>query len=243
VPVDIIQRPGVARGSLSVLKIAYLTIDDPANLNAWSGINARMAAALRQCDAIELVHVGPLRTSRALLSKVKARFLSFLFRQRYLWSRDPSLLRAYARQAERLLPSGCDMVFSPGTEAIAYLRTTKPVVFWTDATFAAMLKYYPWYCGLSRAARRDGLLCDTLALQRSRLAIYSSAWAARSAIDQHGGDAAKIRILPFGANLESTLTDDELEGLIPQRQASPWRFLLVGVDWARKGADTALAVV
>jgi glycosyltransferase involved in cell wall biosynthesis len=87
------------------------------------------------------------------------------------------------------------------------------------------------------------LLCDTLALQRSRLAIYSSAWAARSAIDQHGGDAAKIRILPFGANLESTLTDDELEGLIPQRQASPWRFLLVGVDWTRKGADTALAVV
>jgi glycosyltransferase involved in cell wall biosynthesis len=106
-----------------------------------------------------------------------------------------------------------------------------------------MLNYYPWYCGLSQAASRDGLECDTLALRRSRLAIYSSAWAAKSAIDRHGGDPAKIRVLPFGANLESGFEESELEALIPQRLARPWQFLLVGVDWTRKGADIALQVV
>jgi glycosyltransferase involved in cell wall biosynthesis len=225
------------------MKIAYLTIDDPANVNAWSGINAHMAAALRQQDAVELVHVGPLRTFRTLISKFKACLLTVLSRKRYLWPRDPALLRAYARRAQRLLPPDCDLIFSPGTEPISYLRTDKPIVFWTDAPFAAMLNYYPWYCGLSDAGRRDGLQADTLALRRARLAIYSSAWAADSAIQQHGGDPLKIRILPFGANLESTLTDTELETLILQRQARPWQFLLVGVDWMRKGADIALEVV
>jgi glycosyltransferase involved in cell wall biosynthesis len=169
--------------------------------------------------------------------------LTVLSRKRYLWPRDPALLRAYARRAQRLLPPDCDLIFSPGTEPISYLRTDKPIVFWTDAPFAAMLNYYPWYCGLSDAGTRDGLQADTLALRRARLAIYSSAWAADSAIHQHGGDPSKIRILPFGANLESTLTDTELETLILQRQTRPWQFLLVGVDWMRKGADIALEVV
>ena len=225
------------------MKIAYLTIDDPANVNAWSGINAHMADALRQQDAVELVHIGPLRTFRTLISKLKACLLTVLSRKRYLWPRDPALLRAYARRAQRLLPPDCDLIFSPGTEPISYLRTDKPIVFWTDAPFAAMLNYYPWYCGLSGAGRRDGMQADTLALRRARLAIYSSAWAADSAIHEHGGDPSKIRILPFGANLESTLTDTELETLILQRQARPWQLLLVGVDWMRKGADIALEVV
>jgi glycosyltransferase involved in cell wall biosynthesis len=225
------------------MKIAYLTVDDPANVNAWSGINAYMADALRQQDAVELLHIGPLRTFRTFISKFKACLLTVLSRKRYLWPRDPALLRAYARQAERLLPPDCDVIFSPGTEPISYLRADKPIVFWTDAPFAAMLNYYPWYCNLSRAARRVGLQCDTLALRRSRLAVYSSAWAANCAIQQHGADPSKIRVLPFGANLKSAFTDMDLEALIQQRQASPWRFLLVGVDWIRKGADIALEVV
>ena len=225
------------------MKIAYLTIDDPANVNAWSGINAHMADALRRQDAVELLHIGPLRTPRILISKFSACLSRLLFRKRYLWTRDPSLLRAYARRAERMLPAHFDLIFSPGTEPIAYLRTHKPIAFWTDAPFAAMLNYYPWYSGLSRAACRDGLECDTLALRRSRLAIYSSAWAAKSAIYAHDGDPAKIQVIPFGANLESALTDAELETLISERQATPWRFLLIGVDWIRKGADIALEVV
>ena len=179
------------------MKIAYLTIEDPANVNAWSGINAHMAEALRRQRGVQLLHIGPLHTWRTLVSKVKARLLTLHFGKRYLWPRDPSLLRAYARRAQRLLPSGCDLIFSPGTEPIAHLRSNKPVVFWTDAPFAAMLDYYPWYCGLSEAAKRDGLQADTLALRNSRRAIYASHWAAQSAIDQHDGDPAKILVLPL----------------------------------------------
>lgn len=225
------------------MTIAYLTIEDPANVNAWSGINTHMAEALRKQPSVDLMHVGPLRTCHKLISRFKAGLLGVLSRKRYLWSRDPSLLRAYARRAERLLPSACDFIFSPGTEPISYLRTDKPVIFWTDAPFAAMLNYYPWYCDISWAARRDGLESDTLALRRSRLAIYSSDWAANAAIEQHGGDPSKILVLPLGANLESTLTHSELETLNAERQAAPWQFLLVGVDWVRKGADIALEVI
>jgi len=226
-----------------LMKIAYVTIDDPANVNAWSGANAHIADALRRQPAVELFPIGPLRTRRVFISKIKACLLTLYFRKRYLWPRDPALLRAYARRAERLLPPDCDVIFSPSTESISYLRTHKPIVFWTDATFAAMLDYYPWYCRLADVAKRDGLQADTLALRKSRLAIYASDWAAHSAIDQHGGDPAKILVLPLGANLESTLIDRQLERIIPERQARPWQFLLVGVDWVRKGADIALKVI
>jgi glycosyltransferase involved in cell wall biosynthesis len=236
--------PSAYSQHLSFMKIAYVSIDHPANINAWSGINARIATALRCQDDVELLRIGPLRTRSVLVSKCKALITPFVFKKRYLWTRDPVLLRAYARRAERLLEGAqFDVVFSPGTEAIAYLRTDKPMAFWTDAPFAAMLNYYPWYSGLSNASAREGIECDDRALSNCRLAIYSSEWAAKSAIHAHRGAPARIHVLPFGANLESTLTDAELETLIPLRQAMPWRFLLVGVDWTRKGVDIVLDVV
>jgi glycosyltransferase involved in cell wall biosynthesis len=154
------------------------------------------------------------------------------------------LLRIYARKVRRLLRNvPCDVILSPGTEPIAYLETEKPMVCWTDAPFAAMLDYYPWYSNLSRASRREGMECDTRALRRCDLAIFSSHWAADTSIAEHRADPAKIQVLTFGPNLEIALTDDQLEGLLPLRRRMPWRFLLVGVEWKRKGADIVLDVV
>ena len=137
----------------------------------------------------------------------------------------------------------CDLILSPGTEPIAYLETGKPIVCWADAPFAAMLNYYSWYCNLSPVSQREGMECDTRALKRCNMAIFSSEWAADASVSGHRVDPAKVHVLTFGPNLDIDFSEDQLKKLLPLRRRRPWRFLLVGVEWQRKGADIVFDVV
>lgn len=227
------------------MKVAYITIADPADRYAWSGINHTLAGLIASGGA-ELLPVGPLSSPRAWWGKART-FASRLRPgggARYLWTLDPALLRAYAwqveRRLERLRP---DVVFSPGTQPVAHLAARWPTVFWTDAPFGAMRGYYPWYQEVSAESIRDGMACDNLALTHCRAACYSSEWAASAAVDRHGADPANVHVLPFGANLEYDLSPDDLPAIVARRLREPWRFLFVGVEWERKGGDLALAVV
>lgn len=227
------------------MKIAYVTIADPADRYAWSGINHTLARLIERGGA-EVLPVGPLHSPRAWLGK--ARTLLSRLRpgnsSRYLWTFDPGLLRSYARQVERQLETlRPDVVFSPGTQPVAHLAKHWPVVFWTDAPFGAMRGYYPWYRGVAPVSIRDGMACDDQALGACRAACYSSEWAARGAITHHGADPAKVHVLPFGANLEHDASPENLLARAAERLRAPWRFLFVGVDWERKGGDLALEVV
>ena len=227
------------------MRIAYVTITDPADPYAWSGINHKMLRML-VAAGVEVLPIGPLTSPRAFFSKARAGLSKLLpgGRSRYLWTFDPKLLRAYARQVEHALRDlRADLVFSPGTQPIAYLQTDLPVAFWTDAPFAAMRGYYPWYQGVCDTSLRDGAACDDQALRRCHVACYSSHWSARAAVEEHRADARKVHVLPFGANLEKELDSADLPALAARRLEAPWRFLFVGVDWTRKGGDLALAVV
>jgi hypothetical protein len=177
------------------MKVAYVTIADPADIRAWSGLNHCILRALSNQPGVEVIPVGPLKTLRVMVSKLKtlrARLLPS--GGRYLWTRDPALLRTYARKVSRILRDvPCDLIFSPGTEPIAHLETEKPIVCWTDAPFAAMLDYYPWYSNLSSASRSEGMQCDTRALGRCDMAIFGSHWAADAAVSGHRADPARSR--------------------------------------------------
>jgi glycosyltransferase involved in cell wall biosynthesis len=85
--------------------------------------------------------------------------------------------------------------------------------------------------------------CDNRALRQCQAACYSSEWAAQAAVERHGADAAKVHVLPFGANLDRRAAQEDLPALAAQRLKPPWRFLFVGVDWERKGATQAVEVV
>jgi glycosyltransferase involved in cell wall biosynthesis len=156
------------------------------------------------------------------------------------------MLRHYAQSAaSRLEGRQYDLLFSPGTEPVAFLpaRLKTPLVFWTDAPFAAMHDYYPWYQNLASQSIEAAMQCDRLALQRAAAAVYSSEWAAETAVHAHKAEPSKISVIPFGANVTANIKPEHLERVIPERLKAPWRFLFVGVEWERKGGDKAVAVV
>jgi glycosyltransferase involved in cell wall biosynthesis len=161
----------------------------------------------------------------------------------YSLDRDPDVARGYAAQIARRLQSlPCDFVFSPGTIPIAYLDGTKPVAFWADATFGAMLRFYPGFGELSQRAIRNGMELDARALSRASVAFYASEWAAKSAVEDHGADPDRIKVIPFGSNMPILHDRDGILEIIDRRPADSCRLLWVGVDWTRKGGDRAVQI-
>ncbi|NJL54830.1 glycosyltransferase family 4 protein [bacterium] len=67
--------------------------------------------------------------------------------------------------------------------------------------------------------------------------MYSSQWAADSAIRDYGADPSKVEVIPFGANLDEP---PSAEQVLSREPSSTCRLLFVGKDWQRKGGDIAV---
>jgi glycosyltransferase involved in cell wall biosynthesis len=227
------------------MRIAYVSIHDPRDPTKWAGTTYHIAKALESHGA-HLEFIGPLREEGALGLKVRQWAYGKLRRQALHRDREPRVLDGYARQVERaLLSSRADVVFSPGTIPLARLKTDRPIAFWTDATYASILREYRWELPASARSRAMGHAQERAAIERSALCVYSSDWAARSAVEDYGADPARVKVVPFGANVAEHRTLDDVTRLIDARRASygtPCRLLFAGIGWERKGGDVAIEV-
>lgn len=224
------------------MKIGYVTTYDAQDIGSWSGLGLFIARSLVD-SGIEVKLLGPLPRPRSFPLLSKRVLHRLLPRGDYLWERSSAVGRHYAREiARRLASLEVDVVMSPGTIPLSFLDVPQPLVFWTDATFAAMRGFYPEYSGLARTSIRDAETMEKEAIDRASLALYASDWAAGSAIDDYGAHPANVRVVPFGANLERQVEPAEAAQVIEGRPNDRCRLLFVGVDWRRKGADVAVAV-
>jgi glycosyltransferase involved in cell wall biosynthesis len=224
------------------MRLAYVTTYDPQNIRNWSGIGYYMARSLKT-PSLSVEHIGPLQQKASTTVRTKKYFYNRLIKKRYLLDREPLILKHYARQvAEKLCQFKADAIFSPGSIPIAYLDCKQPIAFWTDATFAGMVDFYPAFKNLCTESIKNGNKMERAALNRASLAIYSSDWAARSAIENYGIEPEKVKVVPFGANLERTRTLHDIKTFVEERSSKVCKLLFLGVDWHRKGGETALRV-
>ena len=226
------------------MKIAYVTNFDAKTLsNHWSGTGYYIAQSLQK-QFIPLDYIGPLEDRLALqfVSKLKSRYYK-CFGENYIKYIEPLISKNYARQISKNLNSiKADVVFSAGSDSIAYLECNQPIVFWADATFANIIDFYPDYSNLCKESLQNAHLIQSISLHKSQLAIYSSDWAAQTAINYYNTDPEKVKVVPFGANIESNLTIDEIKNQIQSRPTNQCKLLFIGMDWFRKGGDVALKV-
>jgi glycosyltransferase involved in cell wall biosynthesis len=224
------------------LKVAYVTTYNASDLSQWSGTGHHIARSL-ESEGIEVVHVGPLEDRGGPMLSAR-RAMERARGKRMLRERDPAVIRGYAKQiAERLESLDADWIFSSGTIPISALGGTTPVAFWTDATFAQMVGLYPEFQNLAGGTIAAGNEAERRAIERASLAIYASEWAAKSAISDYGADRDKVKVLPFGANITSHRTSEEIDRIVSQRGTDVCRILFAGKDWKRKGGNLALEIV
>ena len=231
------------------MKIAYTTTYNARSLgtqgcNEWSGTGYYIAQSLKHQVASDIEYIGSLKNPLTLKVWLKLkRHYHELFHKTYIKTTEPILLKNYAdRVAKKLAQSDANIIFSATVDPIAYLECQQPIIFWADATFANLIDFYPQYSNLCQESISNGHLMEKTALQKSKLAIYSSEWAAQTAIEYYQADPAKVQVVPFGANIESSKTLYEVKDLIELRPLNPCKLLFIGVDWFRKGGDIALKV-
>ena len=222
--------------SIRKLNVAFVSRHDPFGINNWSGLPYYMAQSFRQRVA-RVDFIDNLETKRFPIHYMKREFYRRLKGALYLNDRTKKVGEHYARQIQRRLSGkACDVIFCPSTMPIAYLETSIPIVFWTDATFSGMIDYY--FFNICRESINDGNEMERSALTRCALAVYSSEWAGKSAVAHYGVDPWKVKVIPFGANLSKIPDIEEID----REFSSPLELLLVGRDWGRKGGPIAVEV-
>lgn len=245
-PHHTLQQHGCLRSYLTyfvnlTMKLSYITITDPYDLRAFSGLNAHILGALRG-SGLSVQTIGNLKAETPL-SFLKGAYYGRIKRQTFFKVHDTGVLRGFASQvAQALKSSDCKLVFSPKWEPIAYLQTDKPIAFWHDATIPSLVGFYPCYKNTCRKSITNAIKAERLALEKCCLAVYSSDWAANSAIEYYGVDPQKIRVVPFGANIVCNRTLKDILFSIEQRAHDCCHLLFIGGEWDRKGGDLAVQV-
>ena len=224
------------------MKIAFVTTDNAKSILNWSGLNYYISKSLENCGT-RLHYIDNLRQDFNATNFLKKVFYTQILNQKFPLERTIATAKSYAGSIEKSLShNDYDCIFSTGTIPIAYLNARAPKVFYTDATFASMLNYYPGFHNLSSDTIAQGHQLEKQALTSCALAIYSSEWAAWSAIKDYGTDPSKVKVVPFGANWDLRYTEEEISGYINRRGVSTLRILFNGVDWKRKGGELVLSV-
>ncbi len=229
------------------MKIAFASFYDAQDPAIFASMGYYQARCLKD-QGFEVDYLGPLTESRHYYYRLRQAYYKGLFNRRHSRNREPAMLQHYARQIEqKIRGKNYDIIFSaisPCSQPIAYVETDVPMVFWTDATFSGALDFYPEFSSryLTEATIKNGLTNERNALQRASLALYWSDWAARTAVANYDVDPAKVKVVPVGPCIESNRTFADVRKLIDARTFDTCKLLFVGVDWHRKGADTAVRV-
>jgi glycosyltransferase involved in cell wall biosynthesis len=223
------------------MRIAFASAYDPRDVSNWSGVPFFMMKALEAAGAAVDI-VAPLPEHRPLIQLGKKAFHRAAGR-RHLSNREPKVLRHWAHQLERRLAgSQADVVVSPASTFVTHVESDLPIVVWTDATFDALVGFYPEFSNLSASSVENGRRQELAALDRVALAVYSSRWAAEGAREYYGVDDDRLAVVPFGANIEPP-SAAEASACVDSRSRDVCRLVFIASDWFRKGGDVAVDAV
>jgi len=140
------------------------------------------------------------------------------------------------RLANELRSEHVDVVIAIGNSALsAFLAAHLPTVHISDATVPLMRDYYSEFSKLPHVMAETALRLDRLSVLRSRACLFSTEWAARSAVLDYAADPARVHVVPWGANIDLQKTAYREA---PQSQTC--NLVFIGVDWTRKGGTLAV---
>lgn len=87
------------------------------------------------------------------------------------------------------------------------------------------------------------LAAERRVLDKCLYACYASDWAAEAALKVYGSAyEKKIKVIPFGANMEVPRQRADIEKIIAAREPGKCNLLFIGRYWEAKGGPVALAV-
>lgn len=217
------------------MRLAVVATADPLSIRTWSGTPFFMTKTLQT----RFPDLLPVRVPRPVGLQYLRRAARKLSGGRFdlFWNRTLASMDA-GRLAGKLAAEKIDVAICIGNAPIsAFLAEKLPTIHVSDATVPLMREYYAEFSRLPEMLGRSALRLDTASVLRSRACLYSTEWAARSAVRDYGADATRVHAIPWGANVAPRIAT-------PNESATPsdiCNLVFIGVDWERKGGDIAIA--
>ncbi len=230
--------------SSKIASVAIATISDAKDVNSWSGIPAHIGLAFEGAGIRVFQGSAPCVKEPSYYRWLRSAYWRF-GRGWFLADVEPRILKQRANALQCAVEeNSADAVVSILPDPITAAPQSVPTALVHDGTFAQLVDYYPHFSRLSRRSLRLGHEGYRRALEHASVAIFSSGWAARSAIQDYGADSAKVHVIEFGANLCDPPSRERVASFAESRRTSGvHRFLFLGIEWNRKGGDDAVAFV
>lgn len=225
-------------------RIAYLSMIDPQDKRSWSGTTYYIGQALKN-HVGDVDFLGPITIPAWLHKLLNAitKFNRVVFGKTYVTKYSGLLSRYMGRQfSKKLRQQPYDFIVAPAASTeLSHCKTPAPVVYISDTTFKLISNYYKSdFNNLSGLSWREGNRAEKRSLRKSDLVIYSSQWAAQSAMSDYGIQASHIAVMPLGANM------DYMPGramISEKEQNQVLTLLYLAVEWERKGGPIAFATL
>jgi glycosyltransferase involved in cell wall biosynthesis len=228
----------VVRNENKGIKIGFVPGLNAGGKDSWAFTHKYIIQALeKHCG--EVFNIGSISLKGDLLAgKILNKASQILLKKRWLYDQNIYIAKRYAQVAsQRLAKFPADVIIAPGRGAqmVPFLKTGVPIILMEGAPFA-LYKYYPQFSNLLKRSLYEANMLQELALKKASFILNPSEWAMRSVIEDYHIEQRKVRVLPYGANIDNP---PPLDAILAQRQASCCRLLFVGVDWEGKGGDIA----
>ena len=224
------------------MRILYVYHDDARCINVQSG---RPYSIIRKFEerGHEVIDLFPLRREIDF-RYARNKLMALLSGRKYGGERGISYLMAMKLVIEEVISRlDPDCVFSPSSIPLSLVSAGRCRIFTADATFDLLASTYPRLCKISNKYSDEARFQESLAIQSADFCVYPSEWAARSAINVYGASEAKVRIIPFGANIDNPPTTEYISNRIGMRSCDHISFVFVGIDWERKGGELAVKLI
>lgn len=162
-----------------------------------------------------------------------------VFKKRLLSTLSFHIARKYGYVAsQRLAKIPADVIIVPGGGAacVAFLETNVPIIMIEGAPFASWYNNFPPTSNFLKRSYYEANVLQELALKKASFILNPSEWAVNSVMENYHIERRKVRVLPYGANIDNP---PPLDAILAQRQLNNCRLLFVGADWKRKGGEIA----
>lgn len=230
----------LSSGPIKRMRIGYCSFEDPHDQRSWSGITYNVFRTLGNfCGDVH--PLGPIHTKGIILGRIINTLSRITTGKKLEWRHSKFLAKQNAKKLKFVIGNAeYDLYFfCSGSDLLAYSDLKGvPVVYFSDTTFDLMVDYYPGYTKLLSKLIKSGREIEKRSIDRADLILYTSKWAADSAVRNYHCERNKISVIPCGVNLDKVPSYSEIQNSREKDQRI-LKLLFSGLCWERKGGDIA----
>ncbi len=215
---------------MNKLNVGFFSAQNYLDRRVFSGTLYKMYQSLDSLP-INLMNLGSphvpevLGISGKIWRKIKSKVINKPSAENVV---DPQFRQVIKEQLQRY---SLDVIFAPvACQEMQYLDTDIPIIYASDVTYKLWVETY----NLEYSQNQEQW--DSSAILRGKKLVYSSQWAANSAIEDYGANRENVEIVPFGANID---TIPDVEKTLEKCSLNRCSLLFIGRNWERKGGKLA----